>query len=120
MQKLKGFSINQLSGIAVMFIVAVFAISMGSNILTDLATNSCEGQGYTWSNDACWSTYNATDGCPTGSNCVEASYAAYNVTTDGGLESMETFGEWMPTLALVVIAAVIIGVLVYYLGRAGR
>ena len=44
---------------------------------------------------------------------------AYNVTGEG-LESMETFGDWLPTLALVVIAAVIIGVLVFYLGRSAR
>lgn len=37
--------------------------------------------------------------------------------TGEGLESLEELGSWMPTLALVVIAAIIIGVLVTYLGR---
>jgi len=34
-----------------------------------------------------------------------------------GLESLEELGSWLPTLALVVVAAIIIGVLVTYLGR---
>ena len=120
MQRLKGFTVQQLTPIAITFVVAIFAITMGANILTDLATNQCESAGYTWEHDACWSTYNATDGCPTGSNCAEFGNYAINVSVDGGLESLETFGEWTPTLALVIIAAVIIGVLVFYLGRAGR
>ena len=85
----KGFTINQLAGIAITFVVVAFVVSMGAEILTSL-----QGE-------------QTTD-----------SYA-YNVTNEG-LESMQTFGEWLPTLALVVIAAVIIGVLVFYLGRAGR
>lgn len=36
--------------------------------------------------------------------------------TGEGLESLEELGSWLPTLALVVIAAVIIGVLITYLG----
>lgn len=39
-----------------------------------------------------------------------------NVTTSG-LSALGTFGDWLPTLALVVIAAIIIGVVVMYLGR---
>lgn len=88
MQKLKGFTIQELAPIAIMFVVIAFVVSMGADILTDLQDNQ-EDDGY-----------------------------AYNVTGQG-LESMETFGDWLPTLALVVIAAIIIGVLVYYLGRAG-
>lgn len=37
----------------------------------------------------------------------------YNVTTEG-LEGAETFGEWLPTIAVVVAAAVVIGVIVNY------
>ncbi len=35
--------------------------------------------------------------------------------TGEGLESLEELASWLPTLALVVIAAIIIGVLVTYL-----
>jgi len=37
-----------------------------------------------------------------------------------GLESLSELGSWLPTLALVVVAAIIIGVLVTYLGGGGR
>lgn len=47
-----------------------------------------------------------------------ADSTAYNITGKG-LESLTTFGNWLPTLAIVVITAVIIGVLMYYLGRVG-
>ena len=46
---------------------------------------------------------------------TEDSYA-YNATGEG-LESLDELGSWLPTLALVVIAAIIIGVLVTYLAR---
>ena len=45
-----------------------------------------------------------------------ANSIAYNVT-GFGLTSLNTFGTWLPTIALVVILAVIIGVLVVYLAR---
>lgn len=40
--------------------------------------------------------------------------------TGEGLESLEELGSWLPTLALVVIAAIIIGVLITYLARGSR
>ena len=48
-----------------------------------------------------------------------ASSYAYNATGKG-LESLEELGSWLPTLALVVIAAIIIGVLITYLARGSR
>ena len=88
MLKQKGFTIQQLAGIAITFVVVAFVVSMGATILGDLQAEQT------------------------------ADSYEYNVTGEG-LEAMETFGQWLPTLALVVIAAIIIGVLVYYLGRAG-
>jgi len=41
-----------------------------------------------------------------------ANSAAYNVSADG-LEAMTELGSWTPTIALVVAAAIIIGILVY-------
>jgi len=40
----------------------------------------------------------------------------YN-TTVGGLDSLATWGEWMPTIALVVVITVVLGVLLVYLAR---
>ena len=41
---------------------------------------------------------------------------AYNAT-GYGLASMNTFAKWLPTIALVVVIAVIIGILIVYLAR---
>ena len=42
--------------------------------------------------------------------------AAYNASASG-LTALDTFSGWLPTVALVVIAAVIIGIIVLYLAR---
>jgi len=36
-----------------------------------------------------------------------------------GLESLNTFADWLPTLALIVVAAVIIGIIVRYFAFGG-
>ena len=41
---------------------------------------------------------------------------AYNAT-GYGLTSMNTFAKWLPTIALVVVIAVIIGILIVYLAN---
>ena len=41
---------------------------------------------------------------------------AYNAS-GSGLTALDTFSGWLPTVALVVIAAVIIGIIVVYLAR---
>lgn len=43
---------------------------------------------------------------------------AYN-TTEEGLESMETFSDWLSLIALIIAAAIIIGILVTYLSGMG-
>ena len=42
-----------------------------------------------------------------------ANGSAYNVTGKG-LEGVSTFGDWLPTVAIVVASAVVIGVVVNY------
>lgn len=46
-----------------------------------------------------------------------ANTTAYNVTGKG-LEGMSTFGNWIPLIALIVVASIVIGVIVTYLGRS--
>lgn len=96
MKKLKGFTITQLSGIAITFVVAAFVIGMGAQILSSLAQNTCDNEGYNWESDRCWSTYNASGGCP-GDGCVEWSTGTSLNVTNEGREAMETFGQWLPS-----------------------
>ena len=48
----------------------------------------------------------------------ETDEADWNAT-DAGLDSMEEFSDWLPTLALIVVAAVIIGIVVRYFAFGG-
>tara|TARA_Y100000310_G_C20639552_1_gene793110 strand:+ start:548 stop:835 length:288 start_codon:yes stop_codon:yes gene_type:complete len=46
----------------------------------------------------------------------DANSTAYNAT-GYGLQSMNTFAKWLPTIALVIVIAVIIGILIVYLAN---
>ena len=41
---------------------------------------------------------------------------AYNITGKG-LTGLGTFGDWIPLIALVVVASIVIGVIVNYMGK---
>ena len=41
------------------------------------------------------------------------------IISDKGLSGLVTFGNWIPLIALVIVAAIVIGVIVNYLGRVG-
>jgi hypothetical protein len=46
-----------------------------------------------------------------------ANTVAYNAT-GYGLESLETFGSWLPIIVIVIVAVVVIGVIMFLRGRA--
>jgi len=47
-------------------------------------------------------------------------YPATSVNaTYNGLEGLEEFSSWLPTLALIIVAAIIIGIIVAYFGFSG-
>ena len=125
-------NINTLVPIAVTFVVAFFVIAIGSTIMEESAVKFCPGTyvtsdycavGVTTCNSTvendvtggyfgcCDSTLNATYDCVTWSGDVSGN------TSQSGLESLDELASWGPTLALVIVAAIIIGVLVTYLAR---
>lgn len=91
MQKLKkkGFNMNALLPIALVFVVTGIAVAFGLNILSDVKSDFTSGT----------TEYNAT------SQTVDA---------------VAKFPAKLGILATVVIAAILIGVLVRYLGGMGR
>lgn len=91
MMNRKGYGIGDLLPLALTFVVVAIAIAIGAAVLTDVRSSS---------------TFTTND-------------AGYNATTKG-LLAMTTFGDWLPTLALVVVAAIIIGVLIMYLASRFR
>lgn len=105
----KGFQVGDLMPLAIAFVVIAIAIGLGATVLDDIQVDQC--------NDVGW--YNASSGacCTSSSDCENlTSSIAYN-SSGSGLDAVDTFGGWLPTVALVVIAAVIIGIIVTYLAR---
>ena len=41
---------------------------------------------------------------------------AWNIS-GAGLNSVQVFADWLPTIALVVVAAIIVGIIIVYLAR---
>lgn len=80
MQKMKGYGVQSLAVLAVLFVVASVTISMGAEILSGIDDEQTED------------TYED------------------NITEEG-LSGLDTMGGWLPTIAIVVMAAVVIGVL---------
>lgn len=81
----RGFEISTIAGIAITFVVIAIVLSFGAKIVQDLQDDVDDGLN--------GSAFNATE---------------------NGLASLEEFSSWLPTLALIVVAAVIIGIIVRY------
>ena len=112
-------NIGDIIPIIIVLITAAIVASFGSMILVSFGTNQCDNSGYTWDNDQCWSTYNAS-GCPNAvGGCTEAGDSAYNASQNS-LEGIDNLSGQFPNLALVVIAAIIVGVLLAAFGGSMR
>ena len=125
--KMKGLTVAALGSMALTIVVAAIIISMGTTILTDMEENNCP---YTYGAVNGSSTVTADPVSETYSGCCQTfgtgnsnctlwySSAAYNATHQG-ISGMITFADWIPMIALVVVAAIVIGVIVTYLGKVG-
>lgn len=105
--------LRHLGAMALMLVVAAVVITVGSAILNGLAEQECEE-----TTSAIWTAQEGLCGISTeaGEPTNNATDYATNVTIEG-LEGMETLGDWLPLIALVVAAAIVIGIIVGYLGR---
>jgi hypothetical protein len=104
--------LKDLMPVAMILLVAVIALSIGSEILIGMAQEQCDTSFH-------WNT--------TQNKCVNASgtYTGGGTTyalnaSMAGTEGLSTFGNWVPTIALVAAASIVIGVLVYSFMGSGR
>lgn len=92
-------NIGSLAAIGIMFTVAVVLLSVGADVVDEVRQSQCTS----------WNT--------TSYDCNDAALSyAYNVS-GSGLEGTETLGDWLPTIATIVGAAIIIGVIAKGFGR---
>lgn len=94
----KGLSINDMGQLALIFVVVAVIIGITGTILSGVISNQCTGGSV---------GYNATTGL-----CLAASTTLASNATSQGLTGVDTFGDWLPTIAVVLAAAVVIGVIV--------
>ena len=89
------YTVGSLGGLAIAMVVAAIIIAMGGEILSDIQGGLTGASGYA---------------------CGLSGTAAYNASC-GGLKATNTFGDWLDTIALIIVAAVVIGIIVSSFGR---
>ena len=109
----KGYTVSDLMPLAVAFVAVAIALGLGLEVLAGIKEEQCnEISGFSW---------NATGGqClnSTGGRVEGTQYATYQLNATGsGMEASGELSAWLPTIALIVAAAVIIGIIVVYLAR---
>ncbi len=75
--------LQDLAGIAIIFVVVAIVIGIGADVLTNIQAGKTTGS----------TEYNAS---------------LY------GLQGLEELASWLPTIAIVVVAAVVIGIIALY------
>lgn len=84
--------VQQLGSMALVIVVAAMVIGLGASILSSFRTQQQTDYGQ----------YSLP----------------YNISTQG-LTGLSTFANWIPLVALVIVAAIVIGVIVRYMGGIG-
>ena len=99
----KGLAINEFSGLVLAFVVVAIIIGIGGTALSAIQQTQCTGgsNGYSGGN------------CGTGGSVYNTSTVASN-TTAQGLAGMKTFGDWLPTIAVISAAAIVTGLIYMY------
>lgn len=91
----RGVGLADMAPLAIAFVFIAVVLGVGATVLEDVQTDQVTGAA------GC----NATDKSGCGFD--------YNASANG-LSATDTFAGWLPTIALVVAAAVVIGVLSFF------
>jgi|SRR6056297_683684 len=104
------FRIEELLGIGMTLVVLGIGLAYGLQVMGDVADdmgdNACTGY---WNSTSNTCQVNSTD-----QTALSANPTHYNATTDA-IEGVSKIPEKLPTIATVIVAAVILGILVTYL-----
>jgi hypothetical protein len=113
-KKKANIGLNELPSLAITFVIAALFLGIGATILTNTQQNGCSGREaglyFQYINGTCmrssdlgnWSTIGNT---------------AWN-SSGNGLTSVSTLSQWLPTIAIVIAAAIILGVVgILYINR---
>jgi hypothetical protein len=107
----KGFALAEVPSLAIVLVVVAIVLGIGSTILTQTRANQCAGtfQGVTYyaANNTCYKVLDAENATQMGPN-------QWNVSTQG-LSGLNTLASWQPTWAVIIAAAIVIGIIAAYL-----
>ena len=121
--------VRQLGQMGLVVVVTAIIISFGATLLVGFSQNTCTSPKtyvpYVLNGSAATSTPNnpvtgAKYGCCTtwnGTDCTNWDTTYTQNITMRGLSGTQTFGDWIPLIALVVVASIVIGVIVNYMGK---
>jgi len=102
-------NLQDLPQIIIVFVVLAIVLGLGSTILGGVRETQCDDGGF-------W--FNATDGeCYTNStvnNVPANSYSIAMNATTGGMQGIDEFASWQTTLAVIVVASIVIGVIGFF------
>ena len=98
--------LNGLSTAVISFVVFAIILGIGGLVLSEVSQTQCAGY---------WNESSPSGGsCETSdSDATPLESVSYNAT-GGGLEGVETFGDWLPTIAVILASAFIIGIIAMY------
>ena len=94
-KKGQAMGVGSLGALAIVLVVAAIIISVGAQILDGVQGEVTGASGYT---------------------CGQSGSSAFNATC-GGLSGTEIFGDWLDTIALIIVAAVVIGIITSSFGK---
>ena len=123
----KGFALAEVPSLAIMLVVIAIILGLGLTIVTQIAKDQCSSGNYGRDGKcyaACAALTNITFNSAN-SRCenltdsaayttVGAGTVAFNASASGA-SGLNTLAAWMPTWAVIVAAAVVIGVIGAYL-----
>ena len=107
----RGFALAEIPTIAILLVVVAVTLGVGATVVTQTRANQCTGvvQGatYFYANNTCFRMLDAE-------NATLSGTYAWNASSQG-LSGLNTLAGWQPTWAVIIAAAVVIGIIGAYL-----
>lgn len=123
----KGFALNEVPGLAIALVVIAIVLGLGATILDQVKSPECDGvvatnglcysctayTNITW-NSTAQTCYNSTDNSAASGYLNDIGTYSYNASRLG-MVGINTMASWEPTWAVIIAAAVVVGIIAAYL-----
>jgi hypothetical protein len=104
-------TIQGLSVAVITFVVAVIIFGIGSTVLNEIEQTQCD---FYWNE-----TQGSSGECLAAASGLPKESLAINAS-EGGQQGVETFADWLPTIAVILASALIIGMVSSYFYMRGN